>query len=198
MAVDAKSVKELRKISGAGMMECKKALDKADGDIDAALKFLREQGVKVAAKRASRQANEGLVFSYIHGPGKLGVLVEINCETDFVARTDDFRSFCKLVAMHIAAAAPEYVSRGEVPADKVEDEKQFLLKQLAESNKPEDIKEKIVEGRMDKFYSEICLLDQEWIHDSETGKVADALSAIVAKIGENTVINRFARFQIGG
>jgi elongation factor Ts len=198
MAVDAKSVKELRKISGAGMMECKKALDKADGDIEAALKFLREQGVKVAAKRASRQANEGLVFSYIHGPGKLGVLVEINCETDFVARTDDFKSFCKLVAMHIAAAAPEYVSREEVPADKVEDEKKFLLKQLAESNKPENIKEKIVDGRMDKFYSEICLLDQEWIHDSETGKVADALSAIVAKIGENTVINRFARFQIGG
>jgi len=198
MAVDAKSVKELRNISGAGMMECKKALDKADGDIEAALKFLREQGVKVAAKRASRQANEGLVFSYIHGPGKLGVLVEINCETDFVARTDDFRNFCKLVAMHIAAAAPEYVSREEVPADKVEDEKQFLLKQLAESNKPENIKAKIVEGRMEKFYSEICLLDQEWIHDSETGKVADALSAIVAKIGENTVINRFARFQIGG
>ncbi|OPX30200.1 MAG: translation elongation factor Ts [Gemmatimonadaceae bacterium 4484_173] len=198
MAVDAKSVKELRNISGAGMMECKKALDKADGDIEAALKYLREQGVKVAAKRASRQANEGLVFSYIHGPGKLGVLVEINCETDFVARTDDFRNFCKLVAMHIAAAAPEYVSREEVPADKVEDEKQFLLKQLAESNKPENIKAKIVEGRMEKFYSEICLLDQEWIHDSETGKVADALSAIVAKIGENTVINRFARFQIGG
>ncbi|MCD6587388.1 MAG: translation elongation factor Ts [Candidatus Fermentibacteraceae bacterium] len=198
MAVDAKSVKELRKISGAGMMECKKALDKADGDIEAALKFLREQGVKVAAKRASRQANEGLVFSYIHGPGKLGVLVEINCETDFVALTDDFRNFCKLVAMHIAAAAPEYVSRDEVPADKVEEEKQFLLKQLAESNKPENIKHKIVEGRMDKFYGEICLLDQEWIHDSETGKVADALSAIVAKIGENTVINRFARFQIGG
>jgi elongation factor Ts len=198
MAVDAKSVKELRKISGAGMMECKKALDKSNGDLEAALKYLREQGVKVAAKRASRQANEGLVFSYIHGPGKLGVLVEINCETDFVARTDAFKDFCKLVAMHIAAAAPDYVSRKDVPAEKVEEEKAFLLKQLAESNKPENIKEKIVEGRMDKFYSEICLLDQEWIHDSETGKVADAVANLVAKIGENTVVNRFARFQIGG
>ncbi|MCK5785852.1 MAG: translation elongation factor Ts [Candidatus Sabulitectum sp.] len=198
MAVDAKTVKELRTISGAGMMECKKALDETGGDLEAALKVLREQGVKVAAKRASRQANEGLVFSYIHGPGKLGVLVEINCETDFVARTEAFQGFCKQVAMHIAAAAPEFVSRDEVPAEKVEDEKAFLLKQLAESNKPENIKEKIVEGRMDKFFSEICLLDQEWIHDSETGKVSDAVTALIAIIGENTVINRFARFQIGG
>ncbi|MCD4708394.1 MAG: translation elongation factor Ts [Candidatus Sabulitectum sp.] len=198
MAVDAKTVKELRKISGAGMMECKKALDATGGELESALKFLREQGVKVAAKRLSRQANEGLVFSYIHGPGKLGVLVEINCETDFVARTEAFQGFCKLVAMHIAAAAPDYVSREDVPAEKVEDEKAFLLKQLAESNKPENIKEKIVEGRMDKFFSEICLLDQEWIHDSETGKVSDAVTALIAKIGENTVINRFARFQIGG
>ncbi len=198
MAVDAKTVKELRKISGAGMMECKKALDKTDGDLESALKFLREQGVKVAAKRASRQANEGLVFSYIHGPGKLGVLVEVNCETDFVARTEAFQEFCKQVAMHIAAAAPDFVSREDVPAEKVEEEKAFLLKQLAESNKPENIKEKIVEGRMDKFFGEICLLDQEWIHDSETGKVSDAVTALIAKIGENTVINRFARFQIGG
>ncbi len=198
MAVDAKTVKELRKISGAGMMECKKALDSTDGNLEAALKFLREQGVKVAAKRASRQANEGLVFSYIHGPGKLGVLVEINCETDFVARTEAFQEFCKQVAMHIAAAAPDFVSREDVPAERVADEKAFLLKQLAESNKPENIKEKIVEGRMDKFFSEICLLDQEWIHDSETGKVSDAVTALIAKIGENTVINRFARFQIGG
>lgn len=198
MAVDAKTVKELRKISGAGMMECKKALDSTDGNLEAALKYLREQGVKVAAKRASRQANEGLVFSYIHGPGKLGVLVEINCETDFVARTEAFQEFCKQVAMHIAAAAPDFVSREDVPAERVADEKAFLLKQLAESNKPENIKEKIVEGRMDKFFSEICLLDQEWIHDSETGKVSDAVTALIAKIGENTVINRFARFQIGG
>ncbi|MCK5131861.1 MAG: translation elongation factor Ts [Candidatus Sabulitectum sp.] len=198
MAVDAKTVKELRKISGAGMMECKKALDKSDGDLEAALKHLREQGVKVAAKRSSRQANEGLVFSYIHGPGKLGVLVEINCETDFVARTEAFQDFCKQVAMHIAAAAPDFVSRENVPADRVAEEKEFLLKQLAESNKPENIKEKIVEGRMDKFFSEICLLDQEWVHDSETGKVSDAVTSLIAKIGENTVINRFARFQIGG
>jgi len=198
MAVDAKTVKELRKISGAGMMECKKALDKSEGHLEAALKFLREQGVKVAAKRSSRQANEGLVYSYIHGVGKLGVLVEVNCETDFVARTEAFQEFCKQVAMHIAAAAPDFVSRDDVPAERVADEKTFLLKQLADTNKPENIKEKIVEGRMDKFFSEICLLDQEWVHDSETGKVSDAVTALIAKIGENTVINRFARFQIGG
>ncbi len=198
MAVDAKTVKDLRKVSGAGMMECKKALDASGGDLEAALKFLREQGIKVAAKRASRQANEGLVFPYIHGVGKLGVLVEVNCETDFVARTEAFQEFCKQVAMHIAAAAPDFVSRDEVPAEKVAEEKAFLLKQLAESNKPENIKEKIVEGRMDKYFSEICLLDQEWIHDSEIGKVSDAVTALIAKIGENTVINRFVRYQIGG
>ncbi len=198
MAVDAKTVKDLRKISGAGMMDCKKALDKTEGNLEAALKYLREQGVKVAAKRASRQANEGLVYPYIHGIGKLGVLVEVNCETDFVARTEEFQLFCKQVAMHIAAAAPDFVSRDDVPAERIAEEKSFLLKQLAESNKPENIKEKIVEGRMDKFFSEICLLDQEWVHDSEVGKVSDAVTALIAKIGENTVINRFARFQIGG
>lgn len=198
MAVDAKTVKELRNISGAGMMECKKALDETGGDLDAALKHLREQGVKVAAKKASRQANEGLVFSYIHGPGKLGVLVEINCETDFVARTEAFQDFCKQVAMHIAATAPEFVLREDVPEHRVNEEKDVLFTQLADSNKPENIKEKIVEGRLDKFYSEICLLEQEWIHDSETGKVSDALTATIAKVGENIVINRFARFQIGG
>lgn len=198
MAVDAKTVKELRKISGAGMMECKKALDETQGDLDAALKHLREQGVKVAAKKASRQANEGLVYSYIHGPGKLGVLVEVNCETDFVARTEAFQDFCKQVAMHIAAINPEFVNREDVPENRVKEEKDVLFSQLADSNKPENIKEKIVEGRLDKFYSEICLLEQEWIHDSEVDKVSDALTAAIAKIGENIVINRFARFQIGG
>lgn len=198
MAVDAKTVKELRKISGAGMMECKKALDETGGNLDAALKHLREQGVKVAAKKASRQANEGLVYSYIHGVGKLGVLVEVNCETDFVARTDAFQGFCKQVAMHIAAASPEFVKKEDVPEARVTEEKEVLFSQLADSNKPENIKEKIVEGRLDKFYGEICLLEQEWIHDSEVGRVSDALTAAIAKVGENIVINRFARFQIGG
>lgn len=198
MAIDAKTVKELRRVSGAGMMECKKALDETGGDLDAALKHLREQGVKVAAKKASRQANEGLVYSYIHGVGKLGVLVEVNCETDFVARTETFQEFCKQVAMHIAAAAPDYVSVEEVPEARVAEEKEVLFSQLADSNKPENIKEKIVEGRLAKFYSEICLLEQEWIHDAEVGKVSDAVTAAIAKVGENIVINRFARFQIGG
>jgi elongation factor Ts len=198
MAADAKTVKELRRISGAGMMECKKALDETGGDLDAALRHLREQGVKVAAKKASRQANEGQVYAYIHGVGKLGVLVEINCETDFVARTDAFQDFCKQVAMHIAAAAPEFVKREEVPQERIQEEKAVLMTQLADSNKPENIREKIVEGRLDKFYSEICLLDQEWIHDSEVGLVSSALNAAIARVGENIVINRFARFQIGG
>jgi len=198
MAVDAQTVKELRRVSGAGMMECKKALDETGGDLDTALKYLREQGVKVAAKKASRQANEGLVYSYIHGPGKLGVLVEVNCETDFVARTETFQEFCKLVAMHIAAEAPEFVSRDQVPEVRVAEEKEVLLKQLEDSGKPVNIREKIVEGRLDKFYSEICLLDQEWIHDAEIGTVSDALTAVIAKVGEKTVVNRFARFQIGG
>ncbi|PIE51555.1 translation elongation factor Ts [Candidatus Fermentibacteria bacterium] len=198
MAVNAKTVKELRKISGAGMMECKKALEETGGDLDGALRHLREQGVKVAARKAARQANEGLVYPYIHGVGKLGVLVEVNCETDFVARTEDFQVFCKQVAMHIAAASPEFVRREDIPEARIAEEKEVLMNQLADSNKPENIKEKIVEGRLDKFYGEICLLDQEWIHDAEVGKVSDALTAAVAKVGENIVINKFARFQIGG
>ncbi len=197
MAVDAKSVKELRRISGAGMMDCKKALTDAEGNVDEALKLLREKGIKVASKRAHRQASDGLVYAYIHSPGKLGVLVEVNCETDFVARTDEFVEFCKLTAMQIAASDPLYVSREEVPQEVLADEKNILQKQLDGSGKPDNIVEKIVTGRLDKFYSEICLLDQEWIHDSSAGTVNDVLLALIARIGEKTVINRFARFSIG-
>ena len=179
------------------MMDCKKALTDAEGNVDEALKLLREKGIKVASKRAHRQASDGLVYAYIHSPGKLGVLVEVNCETDFVARTDEFVEFCKLTAMQIAASDPLYVSREEVPQEVLADEKNILQKQLDGSGKPDNIVEKIVTGRLDKFYSEICLLDQEWIHDSSAGTVNDVLLALIARIGEKTVINRFARFSIG-
>ena len=197
MSVDAQSVKELRRISGAGMMDCKKALTEADGNIEEALKLLREKGIKVASKRADRLASDGLVYSYIHGPGKLGVLVEVNCETDFVARTDEFADFCKLTAMQIAASDPLYVSREDVPENVLAEEKQILRKQMDDSGKPDNIVEKIVTGRLEKFYSEVCLLDQEWVHDSAAGTVNDVLLALIAKTGEKTVINRFARFSIG-
>jgi elongation factor Ts len=197
MAVDAATVKELRRISGAGMMDCKKALTESDGNIEEALRILREKGIKVASKRADRQASDGLVYAYIHGPGKLGVLVEVNCETDFVARTDEFVEFCKLTAMQIAASDPLYVSRDEVPEQLVEEERQILRKQLEGSGKPENILDKIVTGKLEKFYSEVCLLDQDWIHDAGAGTVSDVLLALVAKTGEKTVVNRFARFAIG-
>jgi elongation factor Ts len=197
MAVDAATVKELRRISGAGMMDCKKALTESGGNIEEALRILREKGIKVASKRADRQASDGLVYAYIHGPGKLGVLVEVNCETDFVARTDEFTEFCKLTAMQIAASDPLYVSRDDVPGEVVEEERQILMKQLEGSGKPENILDKIVTGKLEKFYSEVCLLDQEWIHDADAGTVNDVLLALVAKTGEKTVVNRFARFAIG-
>ena len=197
MAVDAKNVKELRRISGAGMMDCKKALEETEGRIDDALKLLREQGIKVASKRAGRLASEGLVYSYIHGVGKLGVLVEVNCETDFVARTEDFKGFCKLLAMHVAACDPQFVMRDEIPEDTVNEEREILLKQLADSGKPDNILEKIITGRLEKYYSEVCLLDQEWIHDSSLGNVKDVLTDLIGKIGENIVVNRFTRFEIG-
>ncbi len=198
MSISATQVKELRDATGAGMMDCKRALVEKDGNFDEAVKYLREKGMAKAAKRAGKTAAEGAVASYIHMGGKIGVLVEVNCETDFVARTETFQDFCKQVAMHIAAAAPEYVTIEEVPEARVSEEKEVLFSQLADSNKPENIKEKIVEGRLAKFYSEICLLEQEWIHDAEVGKVSDAVTAAIAKVGENIIINRFARFQIGG
>ncbi len=197
MAVDAKDVKELRRISGAGMMDCKKALEETKGSIDDALKLLREQGIKVASKRAGRLASEGLVYSYIHGVGKLGVLVEVNCETDFVARTDDFKGFCKLLAMHVAACDPQFVDRDEIPEDTLNEEREILGKQLVDSGKPDNIVEKIITGRLEKYFSEICLLDQEWIHDSSLGNVKDVLTDLIGKIGENIVVNRFTRFEIG-
>lgn len=197
MGIDASLVKELRRISGGGVLDCKKALEETGGNIDEALKLLRERGLKVAAKKAERETHEGSVAAYLHNGGRIGVLVEVNCETDFVARTAEFQTFCKQVAMQIAAFEPLAVSREEIPQATIDNEKDIYRAQLREAGKPEAMIEKIVEGRLEKFFEEACLLDQEWIHDAAAGKVADVRKALVAKIGENVVIRRFSRFQIG-
>lgn len=197
MNIDASMVKELRQISGGGVLDCKKALEETGGNMDEALKLLRERGLKVAAKKAERETHEGTVSSYLHNGGRIGVLVEVNCETDFVARTAEFQTFCRQVAMQIAAFEPVAVSREDIPPETIEGEKEIYRAQLRETGKPEAIIEKIVEGRLEKYFEEACLLDQEWIHDAAAGKVADVRKALVAKIGENVVIRRFARFQIG-
>ncbi|WP_288961883.1 translation elongation factor Ts [uncultured Peptoniphilus sp.] len=195
MAITAAMVKELREKSGAGMMDCKKALTETDGDMDKAVDFLREKGLASVAKKSSRIASEGLVESYVHG-GRIGVLVEVNSETDFVAKNEEFQNFVKDIAMQIAAVGPKYVSREEVPAEEVEHEKSILTEQARSENKPEHIIEKMVEGRLEKFYEEICLLDQDFIKDSDK-KIRDILNDLIAKIGENIKIRRFVRFEVG-
>lgn len=197
MDVNLDDLKQLRKATGAGIVDCKKALEESGGDMQEAITILREKGIKVASKKADREAEEGLVVSYIHPPGKLGVLVEINCETDFVARTDDFQEFARMVAMHIAAYPPVVVSREDLSPEAVESERNILMAQLEGSGKPPEIIEKIIDGRMEKYYSETCLLDQEWSDDPEVGTVRDALTDLIGKLRENIVINRFARFSIG-
>ncbi len=195
MAITAAMVKELREKSGAGMMDCKKALTETNGDMDKAVDFLREKGLASVAKKSSRIASEGLVESYVHG-GRIGVLVEANSETDFVAKNEEFQNFVKDIAMQIAAVGPKYVSREEVPAEEVEHEKNILTEQARSENKPEHIIEKMVEGRLEKFYEEICLLDQDFIKDSDK-KIRDILNDLIAKIGENIKIRRFVRFEVG-
>ena len=195
MAITAALVKELREKSGAGMMDCKKALTETNGDMDKAIDFLREKGLASVAKKSSRIASEGLVDSYIHG-GRIGVLVEVNSETDFVAKNEEFKSFVRDIAMQVAAVAPKYVSREEVPAEEVEHERKVLTEQARGENKPEHIIEKMVEGRLEKFYEEICLLDQKFIKDPDK-KIQDILNDLIAKIGENIKIRRFVRFEVG-
>jgi len=194
--ISAQDVKELRERTGAGMMDCKKALTEADGDINKAIDILREKGLAAAAKKAGRVANEGVVESYIHGGGRIGVLVEVNCETDFVANTEDFRSFAKEICMQIAAANPRYTSREEVPSSVIEKEKEILKAQALNEGKPEKILEKIIEGRIEKFYKENCLLEQEYIRDSDK-TVKDILNEMISKLGENIIIRRFVRFERG-
>ncbi len=194
--IPAALVKELRDKTGAGMMDCKRALSDADGNFDRAAEILREKGLAAAAKKAGRVAAEGVVDSYIHMGGRIGVLLEVNCETDFVARTDEFRAFVKDVAMQVAAANPQYISREEVPAEMIEKEKDILRTQALNEGKPEKIVDKIVDGRIDKYYKENCLLEQAFIRDTDM-TITDLLQDKIAKIGENISVRRFVRYEMG-
>lgn len=196
MNITSQMVKDLRDKTGAGMMDCKKALSQNDGDMEKAIDFLRQKGLAVAAKRAGRATSEGVVESYIHAGGKLGVMVELNCETDFVAKTDDFREFARDVAMHVAAANPVSLSRDDVPAEIVERERQIYVQQALDSGKPENIVEKMVAGKVDRFLSEICLLEQQFVKNPEKS-IQDMLTDLIGKMGENVSIRRFVRFQVG-
>jgi len=196
MQVSAQMVKELRDRTGAGMMDCKAALSETEGDLEKAVDALRKKGLAAAAKKAGRVAAEGLVWSYIHAGGKLGVLVEINCETDFVARTEPFQELAKDIAMHIAAAEPRWVRREEVTAADLERERAIFAEQAAASGKPANVIEKIVAGKIDKFYGETCLLEQPFVKNPEQ-TVAQLVQEKVAKIGENIQVRRFARFKLG-
>lgn len=192
----AKEVAELRARTNAGMMDCKKALTECDGDFEKATQWLREKGMAAASKKSGRIASEGVVGSYIHMGGKIGVLVEVNCETDFVARTDAFNALVKDIAMQIAAANPKYVSRDEVPADVLEKEKQILRAQAKNEGKPEAIIEKMVEGRVVKFYKDFCLLDQEFVKDSSK-TIQTVLNEATMTIGEKITVRRFTRYEMG-
>lgn len=196
MAISASDVKDLRERTGCGMMDCKKALAECDGNIEKAVDLLREKGLAKAAKKAGRAAKEGRVFSYIHTTGKIGVLLELDCETDFVAKTDEFQLLGHEISMHIAAAAPLYVSPEDVPADELEREKEVYRQQALQDGKPESMLDKIAEGRVRKFYETICLLEQPWVKDGDK-KIGELLMDAVAKLGENMVIRRFSRFAIG-
>ena len=194
--ISAIAVKELREMSGAGMMDCKKALTEASGDLEKAIDILRKTGMAKARKKSGRSAKEGIILPYIHPGAKLGVLLEINCETDFVANTDDFKNLSKDIAMHIAASAPMSVSREEIPPETLEREKEIYADQARQSGKPEDIIEKMTEGRLNKFYQENVLLEQTFVKDPDK-TVADLITETVAKLGENILISRFSRFQLG-
>ena len=194
--IAASTVKELREMSGAGMMDCKKALTEASGDLEKAIDILRKTGMAKARKKSGRSAKEGIILPYIHPGAKLGVLLEINCETDFVANTDDFKNLSKDIAMHIAASAPMSVSREEIPQETLEREKEIYADQARQSGKPENIIEKMTEGRLNKFYRENVLLEQTFVKDPDK-TVADLITETVAKLGENILISRFSRFQLG-
>jgi elongation factor Ts len=196
MEITAAMVKKLRDITGAGMMECKAALTEAKGDIEAATTLLRKRGLAQAAKKAGRSTSEGVIGHYIHMGGKIGVLVEVNCESDFVARTDDFQNLVKEVAMHIAAANPTYVRRDEVPADVLEREREIYRAQMADQKKPADVINKIVDGKLNSFYEQFVLLDQASIRDPKT-TIGALVTAAVAKLGENISISRFVRMKVG-
>ena len=194
--ITAQMVKELRGATGSGIMDCKKVLAEADGDMDKAIELLRKKGLAKAAKRAGRSTSEGIIYSYIHTGAKLGVLLEVNCESDFVAKTEDFENFAKDIAMHIAAANPVGLVPEDVDQSLIEKEREIYRAQMLEEGKPENIIDKIVDGKVEKFYKEVCLLSQQYIKDPQK-TVEDVLKETIGKIGENIQIKRFARFQIG-
>ena len=194
--ISAAMVKELREKTGAGIMDCKQALAETGGEINAAVDFLRKKGLATAKKRAGRDTSEGIVASYIHMGGKIGVMVEVNCETDFVAKTDDFQEFAKNIAMHIAATNPAGITPENVPEEIVQKEKEIYRAQALETGKPENIVEKIAEGKLQKFYKESCLLQQPYVRNPDIA-VTDYLNEVIGKTGENITIKRFARFQLG-
>ncbi|MGZ3535926.1 MAG: translation elongation factor Ts [Thermodesulfobacteriota bacterium] len=196
MEISVELLKDLRQRTGAGVIDCKTALQEAKGNMEGAIDYLRRKGLATAAKKAGRIATDGLVSSYIHAGGKMGVLVEINCETDFVAKTEDFQTFVKNIAMHIAAANPQYIRREEVPEEALERERAIYRTQAQEAGKPQKVIDKIVEGKMERFYSEVCLLEQTYVRDSDL-TIKELLDAMIAKVGENIAIRRFARFQLG-
>ena len=196
MSIDASVVKELREKTGAGMMDCKKALVETSGNIDKAIDFLRKSGIAKAEKKGDRTAKEGLVFSYIHHGGRLGVLVELNCETDFVAKTDGFSDLAHNIAMQIAATSPLALTREDIDQTLLEKEKEIFTDQVKESGKPKEIIGKIVDGRLEKFYAESCLMEQQFIKDPDR-KIGDLITDAVSTLGENIIINRFARFSVG-
>lgn len=196
MEVSASTVKELRERTGAGMMDCKKALAETGGDLQKAVDFLRQKGLAAAAKKAERAATDGAVGAYVHPGGKIGVLVEINCETDFVARTPEFQTLLKDIAMQVAAANPRVVRREDVSAEELESEKLIYRRQALETGKPEKVVEKIVEGKIERFYSEVCLMEQSFIKDPDKN-VASVVNDAIARLGENIQIRRFARYHLG-
>jgi elongation factor Ts len=196
MDITADRVKELRQRTGIGMMECKEALQGCQGDIEKAIDILRKKGYARAKDKMSRETAEGIIASYIHLNGKIGVLVEVNCESDFVARNEEFKDLVKNISMQIAASSPKYVSSEEIPASEVEQEKEIIREQLKDMKKPPEIIEKIVLGKLGKFYEEVCLLDQPYIKDDKV-KVGQLVASMIAKIGENVKVRRFARFELG-
>ena len=197
LEITARMIKELRTRTNAGVMDCKVALTKAGGDMEKAVDFLRKSGLATALKRAGREASEGLIHSYIHTGSKMGVLVEVNCETDFVARTDEFKMFVKNLAMHIAATKPLGIRREDIPKEVVQREEGIYRAQAAETGKPEKILDKIVQGKMEKFYRETCFLEQQYIRDPEI-TIQDLIHDIITKTGENITVRRFVRYQLGG
>lgn len=196
MEISAGAIKELRQRTGVGFMDCKKALSECAGNIDEAIDFLRKKGLAKAAKKAGRETAEGLITSYIHPGGKIGVLVDIDCETDFVARTEDFQNLAKEVAMHIAAMNPIAISREDVPPEVIDKEKEILRAEAAASGKPDQVVDKIVEGRLEKFFAEQCLMEQTYIKNPDIA-VKDLIYDAIAKVGENITVRRFTRYQLG-